>query len=53
MSKYKESGDISSECQIFGTIPKYIYIHILYRYILYPILFPIRTGILSLATRDT
>ena len=34
-SIYKESGDISSECQIFGTIPKYIYIHSLYRYILY------------------
>ena len=32
MRKYKESGDILSDCQIFGTIPKYIYIHGLYRY---------------------
>ena len=33
MGKYKEAGEISSECQIFGTIPKYMYIHGLERYI--------------------
>ena len=57
MSKYKESVDMSSECQIFGIIPKYIYIHGLYRYILYGSTcaneFPVRIEILSLAARDT